>query len=176
MEIRNQEEEKSVETASAEKMPKRAGGAQRGKRTVTVIAVLLCVGAAVYLNWSYNKSAPLPQGPEVRAEVERFLRRLGYRLVLKELAHPPRAGAGEAIALSMKWQNIGSAPCYRDHCVAWRLEDKTMAKTFRAAGTPSPRWMPGSIDLFTSEFFKEPASEKAHHLLHTHYVKRELYK
>ena len=27
-----------------------------------------------------------------------------------------------------------------------------------------------------SEFFKEPASEKAHHLLHTHYVKRELYK
>ncbi|HNY21863.1 MAG TPA: [FeFe] hydrogenase, group A, partial [Treponemataceae bacterium] len=27
-----------------------------------------------------------------------------------------------------------------------------------------------------SEFFKEPASEKAHHLLHTHYVARELYK
>ena len=65
MEIRNQEEEKSVETASAEKMPKRAGGAQRGKRTVTVIAVLLCVGAAVYLNWSYNKSAPLPDAASV---------------------------------------------------------------------------------------------------------------
>jgi NADH-quinone oxidoreductase subunit G len=27
-----------------------------------------------------------------------------------------------------------------------------------------------------SEFLKEPNSEKAHHLLHTHYVKRELYK
>ncbi|OHB65834.1 MAG: hypothetical protein A2Y76_07855, partial [Planctomycetes bacterium RBG_13_60_9] len=38
-----------------------------------------------------NKSAPLPEGPNVRPEIERFLRRLGYRFVLKELTHPRQA-------------------------------------------------------------------------------------
>lgn len=33
-----------------------------------------------------------------------------------------------------------------------------------------------SIQQAYAEFLKEPNSEKAHHLLHTHYVKRELYK
>ena len=45
---------------------------------------------ALALHGSYinNKSAPLPAGENIRPEVERFLRRLGYRLVLKELKHP----------------------------------------------------------------------------------------
>jgi hypothetical protein len=43
-----------------------------------------------------NKSAPLPEGPEVRAEVERFLRRFGYRLELQELKHPTVVRAGDA--------------------------------------------------------------------------------
>jgi NADH-quinone oxidoreductase subunit G len=33
-----------------------------------------------------------------------------------------------------------------------------------------------SITAIYSEYLKEPNSEKAHHLLHTHYTKRELYK
>jgi NADH-quinone oxidoreductase subunit G len=33
-----------------------------------------------------------------------------------------------------------------------------------------------SVQAVYAEFLKEPNSEKAHHLLHTHYVKRELYK
>ena len=38
---------------------------------------------ALALHGSYlnNKSAPLPMADEVRPEIERFLRRLGYRLV-----------------------------------------------------------------------------------------------
>ena len=62
---------------------------------------------ASYLN---NKSAPLPEGPDVRPEIERFLRRLGYRLVLKELKHPADVKPGEKLALAMKWQNIGLGP------------------------------------------------------------------
>ena len=58
-----------------------------------------------------NKSAPLPQGEHVREEVERFLRRLGYRLVLKELKHPSEARPGGNLQLAMKWQNVGPAPC-----------------------------------------------------------------
>ena len=41
----------------------------------------------------------------MREEVERFLRRLGYRLVLKELRHPKQMKRGEELHLAMKWQN-----------------------------------------------------------------------
>ncbi len=78
---------------------------------------------ALALHGSYinNKSAPLPEGPEVRPEIERFLRRLGYRLVLNELIHPAEGQASQAITLAMRWQNIGSAPCYRPYRLAFRL-------------------------------------------------------
>ena len=71
-----------------------------------------------------NKSAPLPEGENIRPEVERFLRRLGYRLVLKELKHPKQAKPGEKLKLAMKWQNTGSAPCYQPYRLAYRLTDE----------------------------------------------------
>jgi hypothetical protein len=111
---------------------------------------------ALALHGSYlnNKSAPLPEGPEVRAEIERFVRRLGYRLVLRELRHPSSIAAGGEVAVAMKWQNVGSAPCYRPYRVAYRLSD---AKGFRRAlvGTVTvEKWMPGSVPLFTEDFYK----------------------
>ena len=103
-----------------------------------------------------NKSAPLPQRSDVRPEIERFLRRLGYRFVLKELKHPSQVRPGSKLELSMKWQNVGSAPCYKPHHVAFRLTNEHgFAKTFISAVTVN-RWLPGSIELFTEEFFKEP--------------------
>ena len=38
------------------------------KRNAVIVAIVLFVGAAVYLNWSYNQSAPqmptpMPRGP-----------------------------------------------------------------------------------------------------------------
>ena len=108
---------------------------------------------ASYIN---NKSAPLSADESVRPEVERFLRRLGYRLVLAELEHPARAQAGTKLELAMKWQNTGSAPCYRPYRVAYRLSHESgYNKTFVSTVTVS-RWMPGSIEMFTEEFFKEP--------------------
>lgn len=116
---------------------------------------LACHGS--YLN---NKSQPLPEGQNVRPEVERFLRRLGYRLVLKELSHAPLARAGEALNLSMKWQNVGSAPCYRPYRLAYRLSGTSGEGKPHQMTIPSQvavnQWMPGSIPLFTDEFFKEP--------------------
>ncbi len=114
---------------------------------------------ALALHGSYlnNKSAPLPEGEHVRQEVERFLRRLGYRLVLRELKHSKRARAGGPLVLAMKWQNVGSAPCYRPYRVAYRLTNKSgYTKTLIGTLTVE-KWMPGSVDTFTPEFFKEPA-------------------
>lgn len=113
---------------------------------------------ALALHGSYlnNKSAPLPAGANVRAEIERFLRRLGYRLVLKELEHPKRIRAGEVLIVTMKWQNTGSAPCYRPYRLAYRLTDKDGREQTFVGNITVEKWMPGSVETFIEEFMKEP--------------------
>ncbi len=101
-----------------------------------------------------NKSAALPKGPEVRAELERFLRRLGYRLELAELNHPSSVRAGEALELVMRWRNTGSAPCYAPYRVAARLSKRTDIAVVLAGRTTVNDWLPGSIETFTEEFFE----------------------
>jgi hypothetical protein len=101
-----------------------------------------------------NKSAPLPQGEDVRPELERFLRRLGYRLVLKEIKHPTQVSG--TLELAMKWQNVGSAPCYRPYRVAYRLSRESGYSKVFVGSVAVNHWLPGSIELFTEEFFKEP--------------------
>jgi hypothetical protein len=114
---------------------------------------------ALALHGSYlnNKSAPLPEDPIVRPETERFLRRLGYRLVLKELTHPAAASPGGKCPLAMKWQNAGSAPCYRPYRLAYRLTPAGAAGSAGArtlvGGVTVKGWLPGSVELFTNEFF-----------------------
>ncbi len=124
---------------------------------------------ALALHGSYinNKSAPLPAGEDVRREIERFLRRLGYRLVLKELTHPRQAKAGTLLRIEMKWQNVGSAPCYRPYRLAYRLAPavpptprrgrgpETYSRTLIGAATVD-KWMPGTVETFDEEFMKEP--------------------
>jgi len=113
---------------------------------------------ALALHGSYinNKSAPLPEGEDVREEIKRFLRRLGYRFVLRELRHPKQARPGDSLALAMKWQNVGSAPCYRPYRLAYRLTNEHgYSKTF-IGGATVEKWMPGTVETFTEEFLREP--------------------
>lgn len=112
---------------------------------------LACHGSVIN-----NKSAPLPPGEQVRPELERFLRRLGYRLVLCELKHPPRAAAGAELTVAMKWRNVGSAPCYRPYRVALRLTDAAGTHHVFVGKEEVNRWMPGSVELFTEDFLREP--------------------
>ncbi|MGB2820649.1 MAG: DUF4832 domain-containing protein, partial [Phycisphaerae bacterium] len=110
---------------------------------------------ALALHGSYlnNKSAPLPEGENIRGEIERFLKRLGYRLVLRELKHPAAARAGGKLTLAMKWQNVGSAPCYRPYRLAWRLTAPGGRKEVLVGKLTVSRWMPGEVKLFTKEFY-----------------------
>jgi hypothetical protein len=106
-----------------------------------------------YLN---NKSAPLPEGENVRVEVERFLCRLGYRLVLKKLEHPARIQAGKQLKLVMKWRNTGSAPCYRPYRVAYRLTNESAGDKVLIGNVTVEKWMPGHVETFSEEFIKAP--------------------
>jgi len=97
---------------------------------------------ASYLN---NKSAPLPEG--VRPEIERFLRRLGYRLVLRKLEHDQTVRPGGAVlGMRMVWDNVGVAPPYRDYCLAFRLtpvDRDAQSPTIHVSKTSIRDWLPG---------------------------------
>lgn len=91
--------------------------------------------------------------------MEQFLRRLGYRLVIRSVAHATKARAGAETEVKIAWENVGVAPPYRDYRVALRLRagDTTSAKPFVAATDTSIRgWLPGKQT--TDLTFKVPDS------------------
>lgn len=94
---------------------------------------------ASYLN---NKSAPLPDG--VRPEIERFLRKLGYRLVLRRLEHEATATRGTPLTVRMRWENVGVAPPYGSYRVALLLTGDGMKTPVRALGENVRGWLPGA--------------------------------
>ena len=55
----------------------------------------------------------------------------------------------------MKWQNIGSAPCYQPYRLAYRLTNNEDQQIVVGNVTVN-NWMPGEVELFTEEFFKQP--------------------
>jgi hypothetical protein len=77
--------------------------------------------------------------------------------VLKELRHPKQAIPGENLELVMKWQNTGSAPCYRPYRLAYRFTDSDGNHRVFIGNVTVDKWLPGEIELFTEEFFKQPA-------------------
>jgi hypothetical protein len=75
---------------------------------------------------------------------------------LKELTHPVQVSPGETWTLAMKWQNMGSAPCYRPYRVAYRFDDgQGHAKTI-VSSIAVNRWLPGSVDVLSRTFLQSP--------------------
>jgi hypothetical protein len=105
-------------------------------------------GLAVHASYLNNKSTPLPEGENVRPELERFLKRLGYRIVLREVQVE---SAGRELILRSQWQNVGSAPCYQPYKVAWRLRGKGVDRML-GTDTSISQWMPGEVEVFTLDF------------------------
>ena len=54
----------------------------------------------------------------------------------------------------MKWQNVGSAPCYCPYRVAYRLSNDKGDAVALVGGVTVNKWMPGSVPLFTEDFYK----------------------
>jgi hypothetical protein len=101
-------------------------------------------GLRCHASYMNNKSAPIPEG--TRPAVERFLRHLGYRLVIRRVEHAPSAVRGGDATVSVVWGNVGVAPPYRDYRVAIRLAPTGVpgAKPIVAVADTSIRgWLPG---------------------------------
>ncbi len=79
------------------------------------------------LKWhisSFNaKSSPVPS--EWKEPVDRWLKRMGYRFVLRKFTYPSFVKAGEELTFTSWWDNKGVAPCYKPYPLAFRIKDKT---------------------------------------------------
>jgi len=100
----------------------------------------------VHVSYMNNKSAPLPDA--IRDKVENFIRRMGYRFVLRILEHPEAVSPGGDFTVDMTWENVGVAPCYADYQVALALADAQGERVWAQASGESIRgWLPGETRL-----------------------------
>ncbi len=87
-----------------------------------------------------NKSSAVP--PEWKPKVDGWLKRMGYRFVLRKFTYPSRLRAGDKLAFTSWWENKGVAPCYRGFSLALRLEGSS-ASAVLATDADIRTWLPG---------------------------------
>ncbi len=101
-----------------------------------------------------NKSHPIPQN--IIPEIERLVMKLGFRLVLRNITFNKAAVSGSEIPITMKWENLGIAPPYRDHRIAFRLKDKNNANVGITVTDQSIKgWLPRETNITVN--YKLPA-------------------
>ncbi|MCD6443467.1 DUF4832 domain-containing protein [Candidatus Bathyarchaeota archaeon] len=101
-----------------------------------------------HVSYFNNKSAPIPEG--TRHEIEYFLRRIGYRLVLRELEHDKAVLPGSPLLIHTVWENVGVAPPYRDYLIAFRLKNPESGEKFTLTSQASVKgWLPGKTEVTT---------------------------
>jgi hypothetical protein len=96
------------------------------------------------LKWhisSFNaKSSPVP--PEWQPQVERWLKRMGYRFVLRKFTYPSAVQAGSKLPFTAWWDNKGVAPAYRHFLLALRLKGERQTEVLATEADPTS-WLPG---------------------------------
>lgn len=96
------------------------------------------------LKWhisSFNaKSSAVPT--EWWPQVNRWLKRMGYRLVLRKFTYPSQLSAGGKLAFASWWENKGVAPCYRAFPLALRLQSP-QRREILTAPADIRSWLPG---------------------------------
>jgi hypothetical protein len=105
------------------------------------------------LKWhisSFNaKSSPVP--PEWNDLVDDWLKKMGYRYVLRRFTYPEAVEINGKLPFTTWWENKGVAPCYRDFTLAVRLKAGTRESVF-ITDARIKEWLPGDI-VYDDEFF-----------------------
>jgi hypothetical protein len=108
---------------------------------------------AWHATFAQNKSHKIPEA--YIPEIERLVMKMGFRLTLRDLVCQDVIVAGSQVTVSMKFENLGIAPPYRDHRIAFRLRDKqNLCHAVTITDQSIRGWLPGEIN--TSVSFKIP--------------------
>jgi hypothetical protein len=101
-----------------------------------------------------NKSHYIPANWQ--PDIERLVMKLGFRLVLRKITFDEEFKPGTDLQIFMKWENLGIAPPYRDHRVAFRLKDSNgEIQAVEITETSILGWLPGEKEVSLS--YKIPA-------------------
>lgn len=96
------------------------------------------------LKWhisSFNaKSSPVPA--EWEPLVNDWLKKMGYRFVLRRFKYPRAVKRNQKLAFESWWENKGVAPCYTEFPLAIRLRSNLYQKVF-ITGADIRNWLPG---------------------------------
>lgn len=96
------------------------------------------------LKWhisSFNaKSSPVP--PEWKPLVDDWLKKMGYRFVLRRFLYPEKIKTNSKLPFESWWENKGVAPCYQPFPFAIRLKNKKDDISFVTAADIR-KWLPG---------------------------------
>ncbi len=98
------------------------------------------------LKWhisSFNgKSSPVPE--QWWPSVNRWLKKMGYRFVLRKFTYPGALPPGGKLAYTTWWENKGVAPCYRQFPLALRLKANGRTDVM-VTGADIRNWLPGDV-------------------------------
>ena len=96
------------------------------------------------LKWhisSFNaKSSPVPE--EWKDLVDDWLKKMGYRFVLRTFSYPEYVVPGEMLRYTSWWENKGVAPIYKNFLLAIRLTNKKRTEVF-ITDADIKSWLPG---------------------------------
>ena len=96
------------------------------------------------LKWhisSFNaKSSAVPK--EWWPQVNRWLKRMGYRLVLRKFTYPAALRPNEKLSFTSWWENKGVAPCYKRFVLALRLKNEKGTWVL-PTDADIRKWLPG---------------------------------
>jgi hypothetical protein len=89
-----------------------------------------------------NKSSAVPA--EWWPQVNRWLKSMGYRFVLRKFTYPSRVAQEGRLAFTSWWENKGVAPCYRPYPLAVRLQSGAHTAVLLSSADIRS-WLPGDI-------------------------------
>ncbi len=105
------------------------------------------------LKWhisSFNsKSSPVPK--EWGTAVDRWLKKMGYRFVLRNISYSSEVLPNGKVSFNSWWENKGVAPCYKDFTLAFKLESDKNEQIF-ITDVKIKEWLPGDI-VYDNSFF-----------------------
>ena len=89
-----------------------------------------------------GKSTAWPK--QWKPQLERWLKSMGYRFVLRKFTFPDLVSPGGKLAFTTWWENKGVAPIYRKYPLVIRLKGREHSEIF-ATDVDITGWMPGDI-------------------------------
>jgi hypothetical protein len=96
------------------------------------------------LKWhisSFNaKSSGVPD--DWRPYIDRWLKKMGYRFVLRSFSYPEYAARGEKVMIKSWWDNRGVAPVYKKYLLALQLKNEQTSQVF-ITDADINSWFPG---------------------------------